>query len=127
MSDAATRGFERGTARDRGFEQVARFLLAIGAERAAPVLAQLCEHEVVGIAREVAALGRIEPREQQRTLQEFGYPEPSVSAPAGGGTAAALSLLRAAFPEQRAASFMEAALQDSESQHGAAAAEAADQ
>ena len=122
MSDAATRGFERGTARDRGFEQVARCLLAIGAERSAPVLAHLCEHEVVGIAREVAALGRIEPREQQRTLEEFGYPAPPGSAAAGGGRAAAQRLLRAAYSEQRAASLLQAALPDADNEHGAAAA-----
>ena len=116
MSDAATRGFERGTARDRGFEQVARFLLAIGAERSAPVLAHLCEHEVVGIAREVAGFGRIEPREQQRTLEEFGYPAPG-SAAAAGGSAAAHRLLRAAFAEQRAASLLQAALSDTERGH----------
>ena len=74
MSDAATRGFVHGTARDRGFEQVARFLLLIGAERSAPVLARLTEREVVCIAREVAALGSIEPREQRRTWRSSATP-----------------------------------------------------
>ena len=113
MSDAATRGFVRGTARDRGFERVARFLLLLGAERSAPVLAHLAEREVVGIAREVAALGCIEPREQRRTLEEFGYPVRHVAA-AGGGAAAARRLLRAAFAEERAAVLLQAALQDAD-------------
>ena len=114
MSDAATRGFVRGTARDRGFEQVARFLLLIGAERSAPVLARLTEDEVVCIAREVAALARIEPREQRRTMEEFGYPMPAGAA-TGGGAAAARSMLHAAFGEQHAASLLQAALQDTTS------------
>ena len=110
MSDAATRGFVHGTARDRGFEQVSRFLLLIGAERSAPVLARLTEREVVCIAREVAALGSIEPREQRRTMEEFGYPLPPGSATTGGGAAAAHRLLRAAFAEERAAALLQAAL-----------------
>lgn len=121
MSDAATRGFVRGTARDRGFEQVARFLLLLGAERSAPVLAHLAEREVVAIAGEVAALGRIEPREQRRTMEEFGYPAPHAPAAAGGGAAAAHRLLRAAFAEERAAALLQAALRTA-ADGGAAAA-----
>ena len=116
MSDAATRGFVRGTERDRGFEQVARFLLLLGAERSVPVLAGLTEPEVVGIAREVAALGPIEPREQRHTMEEFGYPAPPGSAIAGGGTAAARRLLRAAFAEQRAEALLQAALHGAENE-----------
>lgn len=114
MSDAATRGFVRGTARDRGFEQVARFLLLIGAERSGPVLARLAEDEVIGIAREVAALGRIDAREQRRTMEDFGYPVPAGAATTGGGAAAAHRLLHAAFAEQHAASLLQAALRDTE-------------
>lgn len=116
MSDAATRGFVRGTERDRGFEQVARFLLLLGAERSVPVLAGLTEPEVVGIAREVAALGPIEPREQRHTMEEFGYPAPPGSTIAGGGTAAARRLLRAAFAEQRAEALLQAALHGAENE-----------
>ena len=116
MSDAATRGFVRGTERDRGFEQVAKFLLLLGAERSAPVLTGLTEREVVGIAREVAALGRIEPREQRHTLEAFGYPAPPGSAITGGGTAAARRLLRAAFAEGRALALLQAALRDAETE-----------
>ena len=109
MSDAATRGFVRGTARDLGFEQVARFLLLIGAERSAPVLGGLTEREVVCIAREVAALGAVEERERRRTMEEFGYPAPGGPATTGG-PAAAGRLLRAAFAEERAAAILHAAL-----------------
>ena len=116
MSDAATRGFVRGTARDRGFEQAARFLLLIGAERSAPVLAHLTEREVVCIAREVAALGSIEPREQRRTMEDFGYPLPPGSGTTAGGAAAAHRLLRAAFAEERAAALLQAALRDADSE-----------
>lgn len=118
MSDAATRGFVRGTERDRGFAQVARFLLLLGAERAAPVLSALTEREVVGIAREVTALGNIEPREQRRTMDDFGYPAAPGSASIGGGTAAARRLLRAAFAEERATALLQAALHDAENEQG---------
>ena len=111
MSDAATRGFVRGTERDRGFEQVARFLLLIGAERSAPVLNGLGEREVVCIAREVAALGAIDERERRRTMEEFGYPVPGGSATTGG-PAAAHRLLRAAFAEERAAALLHAAREE---------------
>ena len=116
MSDAATRGFVRGTERDRGFEQTARFLLLLGAERSAPVLTGLTEREVVGIVREVAALGRLEPREQRHTMEEFGYPAEPDNAATGGGTAAARRLLRAAFAEERAAALLQAALQGAENE-----------
>ena len=112
MSDAATRGFVRGTERDRGFEQVARFLLLIGAEQSARALAHLADREVIGIAREVAGLGPIDAREQKRTMQEFGYPAPTAAAAVGGGAAAARRLLRSAFAEERAAALLQAALQD---------------
>ena len=115
MSDAATRGFVRGSARDRGFEQVARFLLLIGAERSAPVLAHLTEREVVCIAREVAALGSIEPRERRRTMEDFGYPVPPGSATTGGA-AAAHRLLRAAFAEERATALLQTALDYADSE-----------
>ena len=124
MSDAATRGFVRGTERDRGCEQVARFLLLLGAERSAPVLARLTEREVVCIAREIAAIGRIDPREQRRTMEEFGYP-PTASATAEGGAAAARRLLRAAFAGRRADRLLQAALHDDDNAHAATAADTA--
>lgn len=125
MSDAATRGFVRGTERDRGCEQVARFLLLIGAARSAPVLARLTEPEVVCIARSIAALGRIDPREQRRTMEDFGYPPPSGSATAAGGAEAAHRLLRRAFAERRAARLLQAALHDADNAHAATAADTA--
>ena len=114
MSDAATRGFVHGTARDRGFEQAARFLLLLDAEQAARVLNGLTEREVVGIVREVAALGAIEPHERRRTMEEFGFPVPCGSATTGGGPAAAHRLLRAAFTGKRAAALQQAALGNKE-------------
>ena len=114
MSDAATRGFVRGTERDRGFAPVASFLLLLGPARSAPVLARLSEYEVVCIAREIAAFGRIDAREQQRTLEEFGYPPPPGSATAAGGPKTAQRMLCAAFAEERADRLLQAALQDAD-------------
>lgn len=100
--DAATRGFVRGTARDRGFEHVAKFLLLLGADTAARVLSRLTAAEVTGIVREVAGIGNVEQREAHRILEEFGYRLETRERCARGGTAAADAMLRAAFGEERA-------------------------
>ncbi len=102
MSDAATRGFVRGTARDRGFEHVAKFLLLLGADTAARVLSGLTAAEVTGIVREVAAIGSVEHREAYRILEEFGYRMETRELDARGGLAAADAMLRAAFGEESA-------------------------
>lgn len=107
MSDAATRGFVRGTERDRGFEHAAKFLLLLGADAAAPVLARLAAGEVTGILREVAATGVIEPREARRILEEFGYLPETRELYARGGAAAAAAMLRAAFGPERAAAMLQ--------------------
>ena len=100
--DAATRGFVRGTARDRGFEHVAKFLLLLGADTAARVLARLTAAEVTGIVQEVAGIDSVEQREAQRILEEFGYRMETRERQVRGGAAAADAMLRAAFGEKRA-------------------------
>ena len=102
MSDAATRGFVRGTARDRGFEHVAKFLLLLGAGTAGPILSQLSAAEVTGIVREVARIGSIERREAHRILEDFGYLMDTRELYASGGAAAADAMLRTAFGEEGA-------------------------
>ena len=100
--DAATRGFVHGTARDRGFEHVAKFLLLLGADTAARVLSQLTAAEVTGIVQEVAGIASVEQREARRILEEFGYRMETRELFAHGGAAAADAMLRAAFGEERA-------------------------
>jgi len=107
VSDAATRGFVRGTARDRGFEHVAKFLLLLGAGAAARVLSRLSAAEVAGIVGEIALIGSVEQREAQRILQEFGYPLETRELYAHGGAAAADAMLRAAFGEEGARHWQE--------------------
>ena len=102
MSDAATRGFVRGTARDRGFEHVAKFLLLLGHDTAARVLSRLTAAEVTGIVQEVAGISSVEQREAYRLLEEFGYRMETRELYARGGAAAADAMLRAAFGEERA-------------------------
>lgn len=114
MSDAATRGFVRGTERDRGFERVAMFLLQIGMAEAARVLPHLDEGEVIGIVREIARTGRIETREAARIMEEFGYGRSAVAADTRGGIAAAGRLLRTAFTRQRADALLATALRHDE-------------
>lgn len=105
-SDAATRGFERGTARDRGFEHVAKFLLLLGGTAAAQVLSRLTAGEVTGIIREVARTGHVEQREARRILEEFGYVTDTRELYARGGAAAAAAMLRAGVGEERAAALL---------------------
>lgn len=100
--DAATRGFVRGTARDRGFEHVAKFLLLLGHDTAARVLSRLTAAEVTGIVQEVAAIGSVEQREAHRILEEFGYRMEPRELHARGGAAAADAMLCAAFGEEGA-------------------------
>ena len=107
MSDAATRGFVRGTERDCGFEHAAKFLLLLGAGAAAPVLSRLTPDEVTGILQEVAATGEIEPREARRILEEFGYVTDTRERYARGGPAAGAALARAAFGPERAAALLQ--------------------
>ena len=102
MSDAATRGFVHGTARDRGFEHVAKFLLLLGVETAARVLSRLTAAEVTGIVQEVAGIGSVEQREAYRILEEFGYRMETRELYVRGGDVAAHAMLRAAFGEERA-------------------------
>ena len=100
--DAATRGFVRGTARDRGFEHVAKFLLLLGADTATRVLSRLTVAEMTGIVQEVAGIGSVEQREAHRILEEFGYLMETRELYARGGATAAAAMLRAAFGEERA-------------------------
>ena len=100
--DAATRGFVRGTARDRGFEHVAKFLLLLGVETATRVLSRLTAAEVTGIVQEVAGIGSVEQREAHGILEEFGYRMETRELYARGGAGAAAAMLRAAFGEERA-------------------------
>jgi flagellar motor switch protein FliG len=102
VSDAATRSFVRGTARDRGFEHVAKFLLLLGAGTAARILSQLRSAEVTGIVQEVARIDSVEQREAHRILKEFGYLMDTRELYARGGAAAAAAMLRAAFGEEGA-------------------------
>ena len=92
--DAATRGFLRGTARDRGYERIAKFLMLIGKEPAAGVLEHLTEEEVAGITAQIARTHSVERREAFRILEEFGYLMKTRDLFARGGTDKARELLR---------------------------------
>ena len=102
-ADAATRGFIRGTARDRGYERAAKFLLLLGKDPAAIVLSHLNEEEVTGITTQMSATHAIESREAYRILEEFGVLVKTRDLYARGGAAQARSMLVAAFGEARGA------------------------
>jgi len=99
--DAATRGFLRGTARDRGYERAAKFLILIGKEPAARVLAHLTAEEVSGLTIEMASTSAIERRESYRILEEFGVLAKTRDLYARGGSGPARAILVSAFGEGR--------------------------
>ena len=101
VPDAATRGFLRGTARDRGYERAAKFLMLLGKEPAALVLGHLREEEVTGITAQVAATRAIEGGEAYRILEEFGIMMKTRDLYARGGAEQARSMLVAAFGDAR--------------------------
>ena len=101
--DAATRGFLRGTARDRGYERAAKLLMLLGKEPAARVLGHLSDEEVTGITAQMAATRAIEGREAYRILEEFGVLVKTRDLYARGGAAQARTMLVAAFGEARGA------------------------
>ncbi len=102
-TDAATRGFVRGTARDRGYERAAKFLMLLGQEPAALVLSHLTDEEATGITAQMAATRAIESREAYRILEEFGVLVKTRDLYARGGAAQARGMLVAAFGEARGA------------------------
>ena len=105
VSDAATRGFVLGTARDRGFEHVAKFLLLLGhdgdARGAGPVPACRCRSDGhrPGSRRNRQRRASVRHTESSRNSVTGWRPARLY---ARGGDAAAAAMLRAAFGEERA-------------------------
>lgn len=61
------------TPREQGFRKAAQLLLLLGKNEAAQVLGHLSEKEIEGITREIASIEKLETREAERVLEEFGY------------------------------------------------------
>lgn len=101
MKDNSNKGFIKETVRDRGYRKAAEFLLLLGKDEAAKVLKHLTEEEVKGITEEIASIKKIEPREAEKVLQEFGYLAATKDLIARGGLEKAKEMLIKAFGEEK--------------------------
>jgi flagellar motor switch protein FliG len=87
--------------RDAGYKKAARFLMLLGKDEAAQVLKHLSEEEATGISREIALHSRMDTREAEKTLEEFGYLWKTKDLIARGGLEKAREILYAAFGEEK--------------------------
>ncbi len=86
-------------------ERVARFLLLIGTERAAPILQHFTAEEVEKITAEMIATSHIGPEEIEELIHEFS--QINTSTPIlRGGMQTAKELLQKSFGDERAESIM---------------------
>ena len=86
--------------RDKGYTKAARFLMLLGKEEAARVLKHLSASEVESIAYEIARVDRVDEKEAQKILEEFGCLAKSKELVATGGLEQAKKLLLAAVSPQ---------------------------
>jgi flagellar motor switch protein FliG len=93
--------------RDAGYKKAARFLMLLGKDEAARVLKYLSEEEASGISREIALLSRMDSREAEKILEEFGYLWKTKDLVARGGLAKAREILYAAFGEEKGGIILE--------------------
>jgi flagellar motor switch protein FliG len=94
-------GFLKEVSRDSGYRKAAEFLIILGKEQAAEILKHLSDDEVEGITKELVKIDRVEPRQAQRILEEFGYLVKSQNLVARGGLDKARAILIAAFGEEK--------------------------
>lgn len=93
--------------RDAGYKKAARFLMLLGKDEAAQVLKHLSEEEASGISREIALLSRMDTREAEKILEEFGYLWKTKDLVARGGLEKARDILYAAFGEEKGGIILE--------------------
>ena len=94
--------------REKGYRKAAEFILLLDREAAGRVLALLNEEEVIGIIQEIAVIRKIDPREAERVLKEYGLDaQPrSASREVAGGLSKAEEILNAAFDKDTARSVL---------------------
>ena len=102
--------FMRKVDREKGYQRAAEFLLLLGREKAAGVLARLSNEEVEGIMREILELQGIDTAEAKRVWAEFGLSAPVPETgreEIRGGMETAQSMLTAALGEERSRELLE--------------------
>jgi flagellar motor switch protein FliG len=110
-------GFIKTATADRNYRKVAKFLMLIGKEEAARILAKLDPDQIEKVSRELASITRVEPVEAVSLLAEFksllsggiaGAPR-AVS----GGIETARALLRTAFGAEKGDAVLRRAVPES--------------
>ena len=103
-------------ARDSKTRRVAKFLILVGSEQAAKILAELDAQQVEEISREIATIKTIDPRESETILAEFkslftmlrGY-----SGASAGGVESARRILYAAYGPEKGEALLNKTVPDS--------------
>ena len=95
-------------AKDSNARRVAKFLLLIGTDEAAKIIAQLPQDQVEKIVPEIASIRRVDPEEKAQILAEFqGL---MAKARESGGVTTARMILEKAFGDQQAQDIMQRAV-----------------
>ncbi|MCQ2594449.1 MAG: hypothetical protein MJ196_04220 [Treponemataceae bacterium] len=95
-------------AKDSNARRVAKFLLLIGTDEAAKIIAQLPQDQVEKIVPEIASIRRVDPEEKAQILAEFqGL---MAKARESGGVTTARTILEKAFGDQQAQDIMQRAV-----------------
>ncbi|ULQ60316.1 flagellar motor switch protein FliG [Brucepastera parasyntrophica] len=94
---------------DGTYRKVAKFLLLIGVDEAAKVMAQLTPEQVDKIVLEIASIRRVEPDEAEIILAEFQALLKQAREPSGG-VATARSILETAFGAEKAEALLQKAV-----------------
>ncbi len=94
--------------KDSNARRVAKFLLLIGTDEAAKIIAQLPQDQVEKIVPEIASIRRVDPEEKAQILAEFqGL---MTKARESGGVTTARTILEKAFGDQQAQDIMQRAV-----------------
>jgi flagellar motor switch protein FliG len=70
---AKEEGFLKKIGREKGYKKAAEFLVVLGKEEAAKVLAHLTQEEIENLTKEIAAIDTINSSQAKKILKEFGY------------------------------------------------------
>jgi len=102
-------GFLKKIDREKGYKKAAKFLILLGKEEAAKVLAHLTQEEIENLTKEIAAIDTIKSKQAKKVLKEFGYiieKQTKGELNLFGGAEKAEEMLTAAFGEKKAREFV---------------------
>ncbi len=104
-ADAASEDYLK-TGDNTGITKAAKFLVLLGSEEAAKVIAQMSPAEVEAVSREIIKINSIDSIEANDILTEFGWLAKTKGADMEGGPETARKILSTAFGEEKARALM---------------------